>query len=382
MMNNILRNSCKELLRKVGLAKRTIQNKAIPQEVIPCRDWAIKSLEGYVVDLERIERYLMMDLKDQVLDQTWYNELASINNELEVLDAYFIHPLYRSSEFDRIALQLIQCLHRAHDITKDKPFILSNGSFSIAPSENAPTIYWLPVTSQLSLLDYPLFSHEFGHQLFMSHKREMEDLIFEFQDKLSAYLQPAVSHDDDKYESYVEKAANIVETWREWIEELFCDAVGLTIGGKAYLFAFSHFIRLGGVKEFMVPEKYLAKRSHPVSLLRIRFLAERAYKMGLETEAVRLEEEWNEIAKTLDINEDYFGYYELSYKNDITTLLDEMLIEADPVPFGKVGDICNTGVSAKYHGLINEAWEQFLRDPENYFPLEEKINAEFLAEIN
>src|ERR1700683_949679 len=127
MMNSILKSSCWELLRKTRLAKHSIENKIIPSEVIPYRDWVIKTLVGHTRDLERIESFVILDLQDKVLDQTWYNELASIGNELEVLDAYFIHPLYRISEFDRIALQIIQCLQLAHEKTRDKLFIISNG---------------------------------------------------------------------------------------------------------------------------------------------------------------------------------------------------------------------------------------------------------------
>ena len=363
-MNAILRNSCRELVRRVRLAKQSISTKVIHDEVLPCFNWVMQTLDNFEQELQRIGSYVALDLKDKILNQTWYHELASISNELEVLDSYFIHPLYRLTDEDRLALKLIQWLHLSHDLTKNKPFILSNGSFSIAPSENAPTLYWLPVTSQLSLLHFPLFFHEFGHQLFLYHKNEMEDLISEFQNKLTGYLKPAVSQSDSKYQSYIDKAADIVETWREWMEELFCDAVGITIGEKSYLLAFSHFIRLGGIKEFFVPEKYLAKRSHPVSLLRVRFLAERARKMGLDNEADELESEWNEIASSLGINEDYFGYFEDKYKADITSLLDDMLTEADPIQLSNISKSADSEIN--YCELINDAWTYFLNDSENY----------------
>lgn len=381
-MNTILRNSCKELIRRIRLAKQSISAKSFPDEVIPCFNWVMQTLESFDRELQRIESYVRLNLNDKILDQTWYSELASINNELEVLDSYFIHPLYRLTEKDRLALKLIQWLHQSHDITKTKPFIISNGSFSIAPSVNAPTLYWLPVTSQLSFLHYPLFFHEYGHQLFLYHKSEMEDLITEFQSKLTAQLQPAVSQSDQKYQSYIDKAADIVETWREWMEELFCDAVGLTIGGKSYLLAFSHFIRLGGVKEFFVPEKYLSKRSHPVSLLRIRFLAERARKMGLTNEADELEDEWNEIASALGISEDYFGYFEEIYRDDIILLLDDMLVEANPIQFTEISKSDTLLGSVDYYELVNSAWNSFLNDHENFSAWEEQRANEVLRDLS
>ena len=377
MMNSILINSCRELKRRIGLAKKSISAKKYPEEVIPCFSWVMGSLVYFEQELGRVERFVKMNLEDNTLDQTWYSELTSINNELEILDSYFIHPLYRISQDDQLALKVIKWLHSSHEKTKDKPFLLSNGSFSIAPSENSPTLYWLPVTSQLSLLHYPLFFHEFGHQLFLLHKIEMESLVREFQTKLIEILKPPVSQSDKKYQSYLDKASEIVETWREWMEELFCDAVGLTIGGKSYMLAFSHFIRLGGVKEFFVSEKYLAKRSHPVSLLRIRFLAMRARKMGLHNEADELLKEWFEIRDTLKINEDYFGYFEDSYTNDITNLIDDMLVEANPVKF----DENLNHMSVNYLKLINMSWEVFLKDPETFDTWEFEKTKEILSVV-
>jgi len=378
MMNSILQSSCQELLRRIELAKSSIIGQDYPKEVRPCFDWVIQTLNSFEQELNRIQKYVLLNLQDNVLDQTWYNELAGINNELEVLDSYYIHALYRLSSEDKLALKVIQWLHQAHPITQNKPFIISNGSFSIAPSENTPTLYWLPVTSQLSLLHFPLFYHEFGHQLFLYHKREMEDLIAEFQNKLAGYLQPPISQSDAKYQSYSDKAADIVETWREWVEELFCDAVGLTIGGKSYLLAFSHFIRLGGLKEFFVPEKYLSKRSHPVSFLRVHFLSERARKLGLEVEANELEEEWNEIARVLGITEDYFGYYEDQYSPEINSLLDDLLTEANPISFTEVEGKSNL---TDYYKLIQLAWNKYTVDPENYGDWEKEITGKLLRSI-
>jgi len=374
MMNPILKGSCTELLRRIALAKQTLHSRTYPSEVHLCHQWVCQSLSGWETEIKRILRYLNLGLDDKILEQTWYNELASINSEIEVLDVYFIHPLFRTTSHDILPLRVIQQIHSLHRQTISKPFLLSNGSFSIAPSENAPTLYWLPVTSQLSLLHFPLFFHEFGHQLFLLHKEEMEALIREFQNKLASYLKPIVSQSDDKYRSYFDRASDIVETWREWIEELFCDAVGLSIGGKSYLLAFSNFIRLGGVKEYFVPEIYLSKRSHPVSLLRIRFLSERAQSLGLGEIADQLMNEWLAVSNSLGLPEDYFGYFDDMYKQDITNIIDDMLTEANPVSFGSLP----VTDSIDYFKLIESAWENFISNPDEYSLWEHEKLAEIL----
>ncbi|HEX2846253.1 MAG TPA: hypothetical protein VHN59_06870 [Chitinophagaceae bacterium] len=362
MINAVLKGSCNDLLRKINLTHKILNARKYPEELLPCFEWVNHSLEVWEREIKRIQRYLHLNLDDKILEQTWYDELTSINNEIEVLDVYYVHPLFRASEHDILALKIIQRLHSLHKQTEEIPFLLSNGSFSIAASENGPTLYWLPVASQMSLLHFPLFFHEFGHLLFLLHKDEMEALIGEFQNKLSQYLRPIVTQSDEKYKSYLDKASDIVETWREWMEELFCDAIGLVIGGQSYLYAFSNFIRLGGTKEYFVPESYLSKRSHPVSLLRIRFLAERAQLIGFDDSANKLMQEWESVAAALDLPEDYFGYFDDYFKGDIVTVIDDMLVEANPVSFNTLPD---TNLF-DYFKLIDDAWKMYNTNPGNY----------------
>src|SRR5262249_33798448 len=125
----------------------------------------------------------------------------------------------------------------------------------------------------------------------------------------------------------------IIETWYEWMQELFCDAVGLEMGGSTYLKTFSQYLRIGGRTAFFVPENDLAKRSHPVTTIRIKFLVARAKKLGLEIEANLLESEWTSLVQALGINEEYYGYYLDAYAADISSTLDDMTIEASPMKF-------------------------------------------------
>ena len=381
MIKQILNNSCLELKRRLVLARQSIEGRQFPNEVRLCYGWVQKTLNRIEKQLDNLSSLLELDLEDRILNQTWYSELSILSSELEVLDQYYLHPLYRLGKDDVLALKVIEWLHQSHPQTAEKPFIISNGSFSIAASRTTPTLYWLPVTSQLSFLHLALFFHEFGHELFLYHKEEMEDLIAEFQEKLAEFLRPAVSQSDNRYQDYVEKAADIVETWREWMEELFCDAVGLTIGGKSYLHAFSHFIRMGGIKEFYVPERQLSKRSHPVSLLRIRFLSERAAEFGLETEAAQLEEEWQLLAGLLGVREDYYGYFDEAFKHQITAVLNDMLTEANPIKFSEIMSATASPV-INYLQLINEAWDHFQDHPHTYAAWEGQEIGRTLVEKN
>jgi hypothetical protein len=221
-------------------------------------------------------------------------------------------------------------------------------------------IYYLPTSSQLNLLHFPLFFHEFGHFLYAAHQQEVEDLIKEFQSKIKDKIVIVNEENTKKNEKQREKNIEIIETWFHWMQEFFCDAVGLYIGGKSYLHTFSLYIRTSGNASFYLSEEYLKGSSHPVSWLRIKFLAHRAKTLGLEKEAIELEYLWKEIAKMLNIaKETYHGYYEDSFFESINECLDDMIEETQPICFQDYIKNTDNPSSEKMNfiELVNWAWD-------------------------
>ncbi len=125
---------------------------------------------------------------------------------------------------------------------------VSNEDFSIWPV--IPTMYLLPCTAQHSLLYLPLFFHEFGHLLYALHHQEMDALVKSLQEKIADLLTPMIHLDDAMASEAVKEQQIVVEQWYEWTQELFCDAVGLTIGGSADVRAFSTYLRMRGRDHF------------------------------------------------------------------------------------------------------------------------------------
>ena len=81
--------------------------------------------------------------------------------------------------------------------------------------------------------------------------------------------------------------------------------------------------------------------------------------MEYNAEADKLEEEWEKIARTLEIVEDYFGYYEESFLPDLRQTIDDMLIEADSQMFSDEKE-------GSPVGLLNQAWQRFDADFDVY----------------
>jgi hypothetical protein len=332
-----------------------------------------------------LRRRILQNLRDLELNRD--DILNDILSETQLLTAFFrlcnqrlASPLLRYRPSDRLCLRIIAWLHDQHTETKGIPAGLSDGEFGIWPELRIPIVYFMPSSRQRGLLYTPLFFHEFGHLLYAGHKRELDELVGDLQRELADGLEP-VSQRNDSYAHREAKTRNIiVETWYEWTQEIFCDAVGLTIGGPCFANAFSMYLRMGGRDRFLQPREHLAFSEHPVAWLRIRLIAERIRQMGL-AEADRLETEWNQIAATMGIAEEYYGFYDDRFLSSIHTTIDDMLTEASPYHFS-TEDVSSSGwnpESSSLVHLLNRAWSIFLNDPSVYDSWEEQAIATFLA---
>jgi len=86
---------------------------------------------------------------------------------------------------------------------------------------------------------------------------------------------------DSIYDQDLQDKRDAIDTWYSWIEEFFCDAVGMTIGGASYLYTFSHYLRIEGRSAFSKDFNDLQLSSHPVTWYRIKNLCLRAKKLDL-----------------------------------------------------------------------------------------------------
>jgi len=200
----------------------------------------------------------------------------------------------------------------------------------------------------------------------------MDDLVSELQKKIAGLLEPGVQRDDLYAQEEAEKHNTIVERWYEWTQEIFCDAVGLVIGGPAYLHAFSMFFRMLGRDEYYLPLDKIAKQTHPLGWLRIRLLADRARHLGYNADAKSVEKSWDLIAAGMNVNEEHHGFYDDVFQVEIQQTIDDMLTEADPRQITQEESTPNaTTVAISPVQLLNQAWQVFFNDSKGY-PLWER----------
>jgi hypothetical protein len=135
----------------------------------------------------------------------------------------------------------------------------------VLPSPALPTVYYLPVTHRTSLLALPLLIHEFGHVLYECHKPEMDDLVKDYQEVVMQHLTPQAVGDPALAAPGTEFRQQVVTRWQTWSQEFICDAVGLMVGGPAFLKAFARHFHTLSRDEYGLERDALLRRKHPLT---------------------------------------------------------------------------------------------------------------------
>lgn len=371
-MREILRHNCEDQLSELRQLEEMIRNTTVLPELQMFRDWVDKACdelrqraERNLVDLNSSEDSILPDILSQT-QNLWL--------QLQIFNSDFVSHLLRARPSDRLCLKLVHWLHSSHPKTQSIPVCLNDGGFATLPSKFFPVVYFIPPSAQQRLLYLPLLFHEYGHVLYICHKPEMDALVKELQNTVREWLEPRSQRDDMK--AKIDEVNNrlIVEAWYEWAQELFCDAVGFTIGGPAFARAFSMFLRMSGREALRLSFEELKQRAHPVTWLRIRLLADRARASGNSALATELEESWQKIAAMMSVEEDYQGFFEQSYLPEVQRTIADMLVEADPLACNlsdiEIDVLDHQGqiLCADFTPvqLLNQAWRMFLNNPDRY----------------
>jgi hypothetical protein len=308
--------------------RRTLATASVPPELEPYRG-CIVNLCDVMEALARNNLTFLSRREDDILEDVLSNT-QQVVLYLRLLSSRLAIPILRASPADRLCLTVVGWLHREHPQTAAYPAATSDGAPAIWPFTTLAPIYFFPCVEQRRLLYLPLLFHEFGHLLYACHKPEMDDLVKELQRKISHMLVPLSQRNDRHAQDQAVRRQAIVDTWYSWTQEFFCDAVGLTIGGPAYLHAFSAYLNSLDRGEFHRQPADLYGSAHPVTWLRIKSLTVRAAAAGHTEQAQRIATEWDTVARALGVAEDYHGVYGQPLEEAVARSIDDMLIEAAP----------------------------------------------------
>ena len=323
--------------------------------------------------------YLLSLMNDSILVDLLSRTQISTQS-LRFISTRLAIPVLRSSTRDALCLKILTWIHESHPETASIPVAFASGDVAILPIMNWLPVYLFPSLEQDGLLFQPLHFHQFGHGLYILHKPEMDDLIKELQENIAEILAPLSQRNDRHAEEATKRQQAVVGRWYDWAQEIFCDAVGLTIGGPAYLYAFSGYCNNLSKSDLYLPSEDLECSKHPVTWLRIRLLVRRAEELGLSEAALQVRQVWAALAGVMQVSEDYHGYYEDAMEEDVHRVITDMLAVANPRQFlpDEVGSSPLDEVQSDEQAvnnpvtLLTRAWDTHNSRPDLYAEWESK----------
>lgn len=357
----ILKQQNQHLLRDVTLLIQNINQAKIISELIPYVSQVISVCEETKNTIDNNLSDLELNT-DSILDDILSNT-QQVTQIVRLLSARMTTPILRCSERDKLGIKVINWLHNQHRTTSGFPAVFADGDCAIWPFIGICPMYFFPVIEQRVLLYLPLYLHEFGHLLYRIHERELNDLVQELQREADDILRPPSQRDDSHAAWQNTQREHVVTAWYKWMQELFCDAVGLAIGGPAFLQAFSTYLCTFDRGDFYSTASELSQSDHPISLLRIRLLSSRAQDLGIGEISSDIMSEWCIIADAMGVSEDYYGFYDENLSSVVQNTIDDMITEVDPRIFhsdeikSKYTETVNTNDSPIQ--IVHKAWDAF-----------------------
>lgn len=362
-MRDLLVSANKDLLHQIMTTQELLGAASVSAE-----------LTRYRSDIERICEHLRLSVLRSLKDLQYnlpdtfpfiLQQAQQWTTVFELINTRLVGPVIRSKPEDRIALIVLRWLHDEHPKAAGRSFAVSDGGFAIYPTADWPVLYFLPSSRQRTLHYLPLMFHEFGHLLYVLCLREMDELVADFQIIVSDALAPMTVRHRSGRDASDDFRKQAVLAWYEWVQEFFCDAVGLTIGGPCFLKAFWNYFRSRSVDEFYLPRNKQLVSRHPVTWLRIRMLVDRAKKLGLAEIADEIDQGWHITAKTLGVREEYEGMWEEDFFSSLRKTIDDMLEEASPRTF-TTDDFKSYEETGSLLSMLNKAWQAFEANPGTY----------------
>jgi hypothetical protein len=375
-MWRVLKARNEELQHQLDELERAFSIAAVPPSLEAYRRRILSVCGQLQQDANRNLRDVALH-RDEILEDVLSNT-QQLMQYVRLLSARLSAPIVRANLKDTLTLATIAWVHSQHPATATVPAAFADGDCMIWPFVHIAPIYFFPFLEQRGLLYQPLLFHEFGHLLYVCHKQEMDDLVGELQREIEDVLAPPSQRNDRHADVQASQRQAIVDTWYGWAQELFCDGVGLTIGGPSFLWAFSGYLSTMQRGDFYRQPADLHHSSHPVTWLRVRLLAKRAKQAGFAASADEIEGEWSLLAQTMRVVADYHGFYDQALDEAVTQTVSDMLTEAAPrrctesetQGVGSVND--PVGVNA---ALFNQAWQVYRGDPDRYRMWESEVIA-------
>lgn len=195
--------------------------------------------ESLVIEISKTFRtlYDMFEIIQDLFNTLEKHKIFAANAPFINYIKYYFHELYKGADiiflpyegYNYSILSITQYL-KSNDFIKtyEREIILSK----------------IPNIEKNNIFNHVICAHEIGHRIFIENK-----LLRKYLDEISiSKIDSLVDNCLEWYKKKNRQTITLFEkpeflaTWKSWIEELFCDALGIALFGPAYFFAMVNFL--------------------------------------------------------------------------------------------------------------------------------------------
>jgi hypothetical protein len=242
---------------------------------------------------------------------------------------------------------------------------LSQAYFRIIPRLN---LLCVPLSEGRFLLHLPDLFHEIAHPLFPPLVDQQAPVVGPCQHALARAVLAALDYLDGEVREQDRRrgpAQTIImlyawtQSWRSWAVELMCDLFATFTAGPAFAWSHLHLCAKRGSDPFDVPR--LAQTSHPADAARMDAILRGLARAGFRVEAGRVQERWQRFLESAGFRPEpeYRRCFPNSLMEEVCNAAFQGVVEANC-------RIATPGTTDVVFTLLNQAWEEFWRDPTSF----------------
>lgn len=338
----------------------------IPADEIRQRVEELKVRIGYV--RSDVQALLREKLDDPTKAPDHYQDYLYYNRNLLSCEHFDLPVIQRWGEHDRQITMMCWSLLEQVGWRFENPHVsaFSDDYYWALPPRN---IIGVPANEHERLLGIGDLAHELGHLVVASDDtvlvlvRDTLERVNEYARR--AYASPPVEIEDPK-QFFTEMST----CWREWIQELVCDAFATYLTGPAYALQNLRLccMRKSLADAFRIPYG----EEHPADDARMQVALHVLRVLDFEEDAVSIGERWREMLDVVRAkpNGEYGHIYpdellRITAQN-VCTGCGELSLRAYDPEITRDCDVAR---------LANVAWERLLSQPESYAEWETQATA-------
>lgn len=306
-----------------------------------------------------------------------------IVRELDFLETVCISALQRSKNHDVNLNKLIERIRSEIRYPLLPPVIspLSQMYFHIYPEYN---LLRVPLIEGSFLLHLPDLYHELAHPLVVERH---DPSVAHFHKHLLRALDHVFTYFGDELVKegrrqgrtpplYVFYLDQWQKAWfRGWAVEFFCDSFAVLTLGPAYGWSHLHLHSTRGRDAYNVPT-IGGLTDHPGDAARMTVILCCLRRTGFIDEANEIEQRWAELVSISGAKP------EPEYLRCFPRfLLEELVKEAFDAVDALGCRIATPDCKDEVHLILNQAWTEFWRDPQEYVNWEKTANARLLTQV-